>query len=49
MRKYYANSLAIRLTDKSSYQLIYPNHKKNEVNIESIDINVRSHALTKVT
>lgn len=47
-RKYFANSLAIRVTANNSYQMIYPNHLKNHVNIDSIGIDERSQSLAKL-
>ena len=35
-RKYYANTLSIRAAGQSIYQLIYPDNKKNQVNIDTI-------------
>jgi len=36
--RYYKNALGIRRVGNSLYQLIYPNHKKNEINIDEIKV-----------
>ena len=36
--RYYKNTLGMRRVGDSQYQLIYPNHKKNEVNIDEVKV-----------
>jgi late competence protein required for DNA uptake (superfamily II DNA/RNA helicase) len=38
IQTYYRNCLAIRRMDDKRYHLIYPNQKKNEVNIDEVII-----------
>ena len=47
--KYYANCLGMSKLQDGTHIVIYPNHKKNEVNIDRIRMSSRDSVMTDVT